>query len=245
MGRKVKNRNNDSENPFSLSIGDLMAGVMFIFVLLLAATMLQIQKKAEADAEIASKYNDIKANLHHELDIQFKNELDKWNASIDPTELSVRFTTNEKTDTEESEIKVSYFKIDRMEPSPEFLRILDDFFPTFLNIVSDPKYISSIEEIRIEGHTDSDGSYMHNIELSQGRARNVLDYCLRIAEKDATRSHQIDAIRNKITANGLSYSHPIYNLDGTENKGKSRRVEFKIRTNAEQQLEEIARIRLE
>ena len=46
----------------------------------------------------------------------------------------------------------------------------------------------------------------------------------------------------KITANGLSFSRPILNADSTENKGLSRRVEFKIRTNAEKQLEEIAKI---
>lgn len=245
MKRGNNRKDNSSENPFSLSIGDLMAGVMFIFVLLLASTMLDIQEKAEADAEIAGRYNGIKVNLHHELDEQFKNELDKWNASIDPTELSVRFTTNEESTIQESGIKVSYFKTDQTEPSPEFLRILDEFFPTFLNIVSDPKFIDSIEEIRIEGHTDSDGSYMHNIELSQGRARHVLDYCLKIADRDSLRHNQIENIRNKITANGLSHSHPILNEDGTENKDKSRRVEFKIRTNAEEQLEEIAKIRLE
>ena len=48
----------------------------------------------------------------------------------------------------------------------------------------------------------------------------------------------------RITANGLSFSHPILNEDGTENADLSRRVEFRIRTNAEKQLEEIAKIRL-
>lgn len=244
MRRRGETQNNESENPFSLSIGDLMAGVMFIFVLLLAATMLQIQEKADADAEIAQKYNNIKSNLHHEIDLQFRNELDKWNAAVDSSQLSVRFTTNEKSAVEESNIKVSYFKTGKPEPSKEFLEILDEFFPAFLNIVSDPRFVSSIEEIRIEGHTDSDGSYMHNVALSQGRARNVLAYCLQISEKDPNLKPKIQRIRNKITANGLSYSHPILNEDGTENKAKSRRVEFKVRTNAEEQLEEIARMRL-
>jgi outer membrane protein OmpA-like peptidoglycan-associated protein len=54
----------------------------------------------------------------------------------------------------------------------------------------------------------------------------------------------VDWVKFKITANGLSYSHPILNADGSENKGLSRRVEFKVRTNAEKQLEEIAKIRL-
>ena len=48
---------------------------------------------------------------------------------------------------------------------------------------------------------------------------------------------------SKATANGLSYSHIIKNPDGSENSTRSRRVEFRIRTNAEQKLEEIARNR--
>lgn len=40
------------ENPFALSTGDLMAGLMFIFVLLLSSMMLQVQEKADQDKEI-------------------------------------------------------------------------------------------------------------------------------------------------------------------------------------------------
>ena len=43
----------------------------------------------------------------------------------------------------------------------------------------------------------------------------------------------------RITANGLSYSHLIRNSDSTENFELSRRVEFRIRTNAESKMEEI------
>lgn len=114
---------------------------------------------------------------------------------------------------------------------------------TYLSIIANPKYRDSIEEIRIEGHTDSDGSYMLNVELSQGRARNVLNYCLQMASKDSAMKEMMDWAQFKITANGLSYSHPILNANGTENKDLSRRVEFKVRTNAEAQLEEIAKMR--
>lgn len=73
------------------------------------------------------------------------------------------------------------------------------------------------------------------MKLSQDRTRSVLSFCLLMvppAEKEWTIA--------RITANGLSSSHLIYNVDGTENQSLSRRVEFRIRTNAEKQLEEIA-----
>ena len=228
-----------SENPFSLSIGDLMAGVLFIFVLLLASTMLDIQQKAEADAEIASRYNNIKSELYLDIAKEFRDDLASWNAVVDSTDLSVRFLTNESVDA-----KVSYFSKGSSIPQDSYKSILSDFFPRFMKIISDPRYKEAIEEIRIEGHTDSDGGYMYNINLSQSRAREVLNYCLIISDSMEGGKDIMDWARYKITANGLSYSHPILNADGSENKDLSRRVEFKIRTNAEQQLEEIAKIRL-
>lgn len=229
-----------TENPFSLSIGDLMAGVLFIFVLLLASTMLDIQQKAEADAKIAERYNNVKSDIYLDIAKEFHDDLASWNAIVDSTDLSVRFLTNEALDA-----KVSYFSKGSPVPSDSYKAILNDFFPRFLQVISDPLYRESIEEIRIEGHTDSDGGYMYNINLSQGRAREVLNYCLKIADSMENGEELINWARYKITANGLSYSHPILNADGTENKDLSRRVEFKIRTNAEQQLEEIAKIRLQ
>lgn len=236
--RKRNHNSDSSENPFSLSIGDLMAGILFIFVLLLASTMLEIQKKAEADAEISSRYNNIKTHIYLDIAKEFRDDLAAWNAVVDSSDLAVRFSTNEEINT-----KVSYFESGSSRPSEAYKQILDDFFPRFLQVVSNPKYRDSIEEIRIEGHTDSDGQYLYNIKLSQDRAREVLDYCLEIADSDTTLASAAYWAKFKITANGLSYSHPILNADGTENKGLSRRVEFKVRTNAEKQLEEIARIR--
>ncbi len=46
-------------------------------------------------------------------------------------------------------------------------------------------------------------------------------------------------LRGLITANGLSSSHLIMR-NGVEDKDLSRRVEFRVRTNAEKQLEDIA-----
>ena len=40
------------ENAFSLSTGDLMAGLLFIFILLLMGALLQVQEKAEEDERI-------------------------------------------------------------------------------------------------------------------------------------------------------------------------------------------------
>ena len=56
------------ENAFSLSTGDLMAGLLFIFILLLMSAMLQVQEKAEQDEEIVKKYDQIKTQLYIKKD---------------------------------------------------------------------------------------------------------------------------------------------------------------------------------
>ena len=237
MKRKVNNVSGENENPFSFSIGDLMAGVLFIFVLLLASSMLEIQEKAERDAEIASRYNNIKSDIYFDIAKEFKDDLSQWNAVVDENDLSIRFSLDE------SGAKVSYFDSGRPDVKQEFKNVLNEFFPKYLRIIANPKYRDSIEEIRIEGHTDSNGGYMLNVGLSQERAKNVLDYCLNMAGQDPELKEMMGWAQYKITANGLSYSHPILNADGSENKDLSRRVEFKVRTNAEAQLEEIAKLR--
>lgn len=218
--RRVHNEGN-AENVFALSTGDLMAGLLFIFILLLMGALLQVQEKAEQDEEIVRKYDRIKTQLYIDLQEEFKDDLKVWRAEIDST-LCVRFQEPSMLfDNNESTLKEN------------FKEILNDFYPRYIAILNKPEYRDNIEEIRIEGHTDSNGSYFHNMELSQNRTRAVLQYCMGLM-----RPEQIDWAKNFITANGLSSSHPILR-DGVEDKSLSRRVEFRVRTNAEKQLEVI------
>ena len=214
-----------SENSFNLSVGDLMAGLLFIFVLLLMGALLQVQEKAEKDKELADRYDNTKTHLYIDLLAEFKKDLAVWGADIDST-LSIRFQEPSMLfDEAQSDLK------------PKFKEILDDFFPRYIAVLSKSKYRDNIKEIRIEGHTNSNGDYFSNMELSQDRTRSVLQYCLGLMNPD-----EREWLRGVITANGLSSSHLIYR-NGVEDKDLSRRVEFRIRTNAEEVLEEFRSIR--
>jgi OOP family OmpA-OmpF porin len=71
--------------------------------------------------------------------------------------------------------------------------------------------------VRIEGHTDSQGSDSYNLKLSGGRANAVRDYLIR---------RGVDA--GRMVAQGYGESVPI--ADNRTNAGRSqnRRVEFVI-----------------
>ena len=215
------------QNDFSLSTGDLMAGLLFICILLLMGALLQVQEKAEEDELIVHQYDLIKTELYDELHEEFKDNLTAWHASIDST-LCIRFQE-----------PAMLFDNNMYILKPLFKDILNDFFPRYIEVLNRPKYKDNIVEIRIEGHTDSNGEYFHNMELSQNRTRSVLAYCFSLMSEE-----QITWAKSLITANGLSSSQPILK-NGVEDKTLSRRVEFRVRTNAEKHLEEIVNKRIE
>lgn len=70
------------------------------------------------------------------------------------------------------------------------------------------------------------------MELSQSRTRSVLEYVLMLP---SAKSEQAWLVQ-KLTANGLSFSQRIIE-NGQEDYRKSRRVEFRIRTNADEKME--------
>lgn len=222
MKKKPIQHEEREENAFSLSTGDLMAGLLFIFVLLLMSALLRVQEQAEEDEKVVQQYDQIKTQLYIDLREEFKDDLTVWRATIDST-LCVRFQ-------EPSML----FDLDKAILKQNFKDILNDFFPRYIKVLNRPKYRDNIVEIRIEGHTDSSGEYFHNMELSQNRTRTVLQYCFGLMDEEESQW-----AKKLITANGLSSSQPIL-IGGKEDMKLSRRVEFRVRTNAEKQLEEIA-----
>lgn len=241
----------DSSN-LSSYISDLMSGLMIIFLFISISYMLEVSKstialqkekdKAMKLAEqslkeknniknIAEEFEKIKYSIYDELAKEFGSNLKEWNADINKDTLSVSF---KEPDT--------FFNLGEDELNENFKKILEDFFPRYIKILSSEKYRNTIEEIRIEGHTSSEWrkkddkitSYFKNMELSQARTRSVLEYVMMLPKMRKYR----DFLITKVTANGLSYSQRIIE-NGKENYNRSRRVEFRVRTTAERHIEQI------
>lgn len=225
--RQIFEVEKDEESQW-VSISDLMSVLMMIFLFIAVTYMLHVVKEKEKIKEVAVTYNKLQTELFEDLSNEFRNDLKLWNASIDRQSLSVRFEAPEVLFTPGSPVI-----------QPQFKQILADFFPRYIGILMSEKYRQDIEEIRIEGHTSSewsfevpkDRAYFYNMELSQNRTRNVLEYALMLPKIKDSRQW----IREKLTANGLASSKLVLK-DGKEDKERSRRVEFRVRTNAESRI---------
>lgn len=223
-------RSNEAESDW-VSISDLMSVLMIIFLFIAISYMHNVQQNQLNIKKVAVAYQELQTDLYLELWKEFKDDLPAWQAVIEKETLTIRF--------EEPEV---LFSIGSSELSEQFQLILNDFFPRYVCIISSDKYRNNIEEIRIEGHTSSEWNgesndveaYFHNMRLSQNRTRSVLKYCMSLIQEAESQGWA----RKYITANGLSSSHLI-KIKGIEDKQKSRRVEFRTKTNAEKKVVEI------
>jgi outer membrane protein OmpA-like peptidoglycan-associated protein len=222
-----------------VTISDLMSVLMMIFLFIAVSYMHNVQQYMQQLREnqfnikkVAVAYQELQTDLYLELWEEFKHDLEKWQAVIQKETLTIRF--------EEPDV---LFNVGSSEITNRFRIILDDFFPRYIRIISSEKYRNNIEEIRIEGHTSSEwngetcdmSAYFKNMRLSQNRTHSVLAHCLGLLQNLDTLAWS----RQHLTANGLSSSHLIKNENGLEDKDKSRRVEFRTKTNAEKKVVEI------
>ena len=117
--------------------------------------------------------------------------------------------------------------------------LLNRFIPVYLGVLLQPEYSDFLGEIIIEGHTDTQGTYLRNLELSQERALSVATYCLSMP---GISGEKATLLRSILTAKGRSYSNPVYNADGSINMDASRRVEFKFRLKDTEMIDDIRNI---
>ena len=103
-------------------------------------------------------------------------------------------------------------------------------------LTSNKNIFRQLESIVIEGHTDSDGGYLLNLNLSQKRAFVVMNYLLSL---DFTKKSNIKPL---LVASGRSYLDAIYKENGKENKQASRRIEIKFRLKNADAMNEIEHI---
>ncbi len=253
MSTLFSRRAPEQEENHWLSVSDLMAGLMVVFLFIaialmrdaiisademreVARTAKQLEREAIVSAdkmrEIALTYQQSQVDIFNALVDEFKDDLEPWDAQIDEDTLTFTFQSPDVL-----------FERGEIILSNRYQQLLTDFFPRYL-MVLDP-YKQSISEIRIEGHTSSrwggstgeSQAYFLNMALSQGRTRSVLDY---VYSLESVAPHR-DWIKGNIAAVGLSSSKAIM-IDGSEDLLRSRRVGFRVISNADVRIKQIIEV---
>lgn len=210
-----------------MSVSDLMAGLMMVFLFISVALMRDAVVERDKIKEVAETYQKTQQAIYISLLEEFVKDLDKWGAEIDRNTLSVNFTAPDVL-----------FANGEARLTRKFQTILNDFFPRYLQVLEQYKPI--IQEIKIEGHTSSRWSsessdyeaYFNNMSLSQSRTRAVLGYVMQL---EKVRIEHYGWVKNNVAAVGYSSSKAVVKED-IEDEERSRRVSFRVITNAEEQI---------
>ena len=133
------------------------------------------------------------------------------------------------------------FDVNRNELKESGKLLLNEFIPVYIRTLMSKENEGYVGEIIIEGHTDTDGTYLHNLALSQERALAVATYCLS-GELTGLNAGEKQMLQNIMTANGRSFSDPVYAPDGSVDKEASRRVVFKFRMKDSEMIDQMSEI---
>lgn len=101
------------------------------------------------------------------------------------------------------------FEFDSARVQPESYPILDE--------ITDAMMSKPSIRLEIQGHTDKVGSYEYNIELSERRAKAVMDQLIKRGIEP-----------RRLRYRGLGYTQPVADNDTEEGRAENRRTVFKV-----------------
>ena len=227
-----KHKKTSDDDDFFIALSDIMTALMLLFLLISIVYMI----KVEDSVKVPKIFKETTQGLSERLNKEFDKDLKGWGAVLDK-DLTIRFYQPD-----------ILFKTGSWVLSPKFKEILNEFFPRYLKIMMDEQFVNNIEEIRIEGHTSSfwgnikgDVAYLNNMELSQARTREVIKYLLSLELDEKEK----EWLKKHFRAIGFSSAKPLNDKSQTLQKGEkenfinSQRVEFRVRTNIENQIAEV------
>lgn len=194
----------------------------------LAAANQEIEKAKEELATTKSELQDIvgiRTDIIGELQSRFHNS----SMTVDAQTGSITFSSD------------VLFRYNSSTLTANSQEILKEIIPMYLEVLLQDTYRSYIAEIIIEGHTDTDGGYQSNMDLSYNRANAVAKFCM--DTRNGLSNEKIEQLQQLLTVNGRSYSAPVYQEGTTQiDMAASRRVEIKFRLKEDEMIEKISAI---
>ncbi len=209
----TQNDDNNGGNIFWITMSDLLLGLAVVFISLFIFAITGFSQNAmrqkQAQIDVSSKIN---------------NELQAINVEADVDKMT-------------GDLKIpaiELFELNSYVLTPDGKKLLDKIAPVYINsIFADEELNEQIENIIVEGHTDSqmfaginskEEQFLRNMELSTKRANAVAEYMF----KTSYDKKYSEKFRSKLAVEGKSFNEPVI-INGKEDFAKSRRVELKLK----------------
>lgn len=225
MRRNQSNIPQQDSGVFNLSISDLMAGLLSVFILALCIFILSFTEKTSALTENNIKRAELVRHLEKDL-----------------LQLGIKVTIDEKRGILRIPEDSLSFGIGSAEvPNVSAVRKIGS---VLLNTLEDEKYKGKVETVFIEGHTDNvpiqNYRFNSNWELSTQRAINVWNTMRdkpneklselknRIVFLDEVKKELIPTEEPLFSCSGYADTRPIYPNDTVEHRKANRRIDIRF-----------------
>ena len=231
--KSIFKKDRGEEHDFWMSYTDLMSGFLIVFIIASLVYYSQIsaiekqlsgysvEELIEMECDYIEKIRQLEANggllnINEQFEDVFKS-IDNYVIMPDSLGGIRLYPSN-------GEKQLFKKNQDQMEPNLQNrIQIIGkQFVQTAMKLKNDKH---NIVEIRIEGHADEDGDFMHNLKLSSSRAYAVYEY---IHDNCNLSKEEKDFVEKYMISVGYSFAHPVIDENGFVDKDKSRRIEFKI-----------------
>lgn len=207
-----------------MSYTDLLAGSLVIFVMITVVLVIKVRAEFEGVSNSQEKLNQTLMESFGGGQLE-----------------GVRVTPEGVITFLDGGDSLVLFRSGSDEPTRYFKQHLNQVLPVILtqvdSILNKNKYANAtIKAIKVDGHTSSIGNYYYNLELSQGRARNIHKYIMAYVAVHKRYSASFGRkIRSHLITTGygeqklLDSSGIAVEISGnTEDVNRSRRVELQI-----------------
>ena len=200
----------EGEKPFWISFADLMTALMTLFLVVMAVSLMVVTKKineaTQAEKERSSEILDICTSIKD--DPTLKDQL----VTVDCKENRINFG------------EAGRFGHNDYRLSSEGIKALSALVPVVLNAANSKNGEKWFKQIVIEGFTDTDGSYLYNLNLSLRRSEWVMCSLLdpKFNPELNLTAAQESQIKLLFLAGGVSFNA------AKDSKEASRRVELRM-----------------
>lgn len=207
---KPNRQKDDAEKPFWISFADLMTALMTLFLVVMAVSLMVVTKKIN---EATQAENDRKSDILNICDSIQKQAILK-NRVIEVNCKDNRIGFGEAGRFGYNDYRLSVTGIDALQA----------LVPIVLDAANSDKGQKWFKQIVIEGFTDTDGSYLYNLNLSLRRSEWVM--CSLLDPKFTNQATLTEAQKNQVKqlflAGGVSFN------SAKDSKEASRRVELRL-----------------
>lgn len=214
-------RNSDeAERPFWISYADLMTALMILFLVIMVTTLASMSVKTQQALEENKLADKIINNQENRLaEISSVCDFLAGKAGKSYPQVLVDCKLNRINFGE-----AGRFQTDQYKMGADGVAALQKIVPLILETAKTPLGKKWLKQVLIEGYTDTDGSYLYNLNLSLKRSEWVMCSLLRNDQAPlvSLNPEQRRTVKKLFLAGGVAFN------DQRDSKDASRRVELRL-----------------